>query len=204
MSKTVRPLVVVEDRVLPGFLAVAFLLVVGCAADERPDLDAPEYPCRVVVEFQAELGHVDDPAGILEWNDTRNIARTSEGRWIVRPLLVPQLLVYAPDGTFERTIGRLGEGPGEFRDHSSISVDRSDSIWVSDHGRIVVLDPSGSHARTVVNPGNHVEGFTPSNEPYSLATYGGPSARTETLHPGTTGPSRTGVWCPAMREASGM
>jgi len=153
-----------RHRWVLGALAAAYLL--GCAPDLQPD--ASDFPCRVEVEFLAELGQVDDPVGIVEWHDWRNIVRTAEGRWIVRPLLVPQLLLYAPDGSFERTIGRAGDGPGEFRDHSRISVDRSDSIWVSDQGRAVVLDPTGSHARTIVNPGYAVEGFTPSNEPYSL------------------------------------
>jgi len=170
-----------SDRSDPRALGAAVALAVavqavavlaGCAPDEP--FEAPEFPCTLAAEFQAELGHLDDPASIIDWQDFRNVVRMRDGRWIVRSIMVPQLFVYEPDGPFERTIGRAGEGPGEFNDPSTITVDRSDSIWVRDGGRIIVLDPEGAHARTMNAPGSEVDGFTPSNEPYALFVWAAP------------------------------
>lgn len=51
--------------------------------------------------------------------------------------------VLAPDGTLRDSIGRAGEGPGEFRRLSEVVMARSDSLYVLDgyRGRVSVFGP---------------------------------------------------------------
>ncbi len=129
----------------------------------------PDLPCTLAVEFLTELGHLDDPVSIIAPHDHRNIARTRDGRWIVVSVGMPPPLVYAADGSLGGTVGRVGEGPGEFVDPDRIAVDRTDSIWISDPGgRVVILDPDGVPARLLRSSGYVIDGFTPSNEPYTV------------------------------------
>lgn len=145
----------------------AAALLAGCGTDES--VDPADAVCTIAAEFQAELGHLDDPVSVVFQDDHRNVVRTLEGRWIVVGLTMPPPLLYAPDGTFEGTVGQVGDGPEEFLDPDRVVVDRTDSIWISDPGgRIVILDPRGNPARTIRSPGYVVDGFTPSNEPFSV------------------------------------
>jgi hypothetical protein len=62
-----------------------------------------------------------------------------------------ELIVYAPDGRIERTIGRRGSGPGEFAiatvDHF---VGRGDTLYVAhDRNRLSVFDSAGKWIRSV-------------------------------------------------------
>ncbi len=63
------------------------------------------------------------------------------------------LRVFDSTGRFIRTLGRLGDGPGEFRGISSIGSWR-DSVWVHDIGkaRVTIFSTSGGDPRIVAPP----------------------------------------------------
>ena len=56
--------------------------------------------------------------------------------------------LFEADGSYVRTIGRPGGGPGEFRAVNGIAVDSDDRLWVHNQGnlRYSVFDTSGSLA----------------------------------------------------------
>ncbi len=58
-------------------------------------------------------GALDDPA--LELNGVSGAIRTDDGRFVVVNNKPSEVRVYAPSGRIESVIGRVGEGPGEFR-----------------------------------------------------------------------------------------
>ena len=57
----------------------------------------------------------------------------------------PQLRVYDSTGSLVRTLGRLGDGPGEFRNPTGLTWDNAGRLWVLDplRARYVVYDTSG-------------------------------------------------------------
>jgi hypothetical protein len=78
-------------------------------------------------------------------------ARLADGRIVVANGGSNTLEVFAPDGRHERTLGRAGDGPGEFRALSWVGRASEDSIaaWDSAPGRLSVFTPQGGYARSV-------------------------------------------------------
>ncbi len=52
---------------------------------------------------------------------------------------------YDSSGTFLRTIGHAGEGPGEYRSPSAVALDADDNVYVAGQGKIVVFDMNGRY-----------------------------------------------------------
>ncbi len=71
------------------------------------------------------------------------IERLLDGRFVAIEAVDPQLLVFDSNGNFVRTLGRPGDGPGEFRWPQAIGLS-GDSLWVGDatHQRITLFTPS--------------------------------------------------------------
>ncbi|HYH79383.1 MAG TPA: hypothetical protein VEX86_06290 [Longimicrobium sp.] len=92
---------------------------------------APEYP----------LGHV---AGALILSDTLVVVGDRGSA---------QIRYFSPRGIHLRTLGRTGDGPGEFRRIDWIGA-RGDTVvvWDSFAARATLLKPDGTVARTVPVP----------------------------------------------------
>jgi len=58
---------------------------------------------------------------------------------------------FSSTGDFVRTMGRQGEGPGEFRDAMGIAFDPDGNAWIADGAlrRYSVFDPDGAFQRTL-------------------------------------------------------
>jgi len=79
---------------------------------------------------------------------------TTDGHMVVADREATHLKVLRPDGTLLDTLGRPGQGPGEFQDPSIVDVARGDSVYVFDNqlNRLVVFSPppAPTLARSVV------------------------------------------------------
>jgi hypothetical protein len=77
--------------------------------------------------------------------------RLSDGRVAVASSGQNAVRLFAADGRPERTLGRAGDGPGEFRTLFWIGVLPGDSIaaWDVANGRLAVFTPAGDLARSV-------------------------------------------------------
>jgi hypothetical protein len=64
-----------------------------------------------------------------------NLARDSKGRFIATFMETSPPRIFAPDGRFVRSLGRLGKGPGEF--------ERAYGVWQLPGDTIMVLDTRG-------------------------------------------------------------
>lgn len=81
--------------------------------------------------------------------------------------------VYDRSGVFVRTLGRVGQGPGEYRFPSSVLLDESENILVSDARSLVVFSREGLFLRNIllkafmpmpmVGPGGTIIGTTQPN-----------------------------------------
>jgi hypothetical protein len=77
------------------------------------------------------------------------VARDSRGNIYVLSSVLPQ--VFDSSGRFVRTLGRIGDGPGELRVPSSLAIDRGDSITVVDarSSKLSVFEPGGRFAHSL-------------------------------------------------------
>jgi len=77
-----------------------------------------------------------------------DIAIDAQGHLYALDTQLSQISVFSPDGEFLRTIGREGEGPGEFRRGSELFVTPDNKVGVAQMmpGKIVMLSPDGKPA----------------------------------------------------------
>jgi hypothetical protein len=86
----------------------------------------------------------------LVFGEISSIGLRSDGLVAVLDRPARQLRVFNRAGTLQFSVGRAGEGPGEFGDPIAVLVIPGDSlvVWDWDLGRIVVFGPGGITART--------------------------------------------------------
>lgn len=79
------------------------------------------------------LGAVDG-GGPQSFGRVADIATVGDGKVVVVDALANEVRVFTPEGVHERTIGRSGQGPGEFSSVSSVQVVAADTLAVFDRG----------------------------------------------------------------------
>ena len=131
------------------FLPFLFLAAPALWAQEVLNWDDFELcdDCEIEVTELVRLGDADGP-GIIEGGG-RLVAWDGELGYLVYPVGGAYIKVFGHDGTFQRKIGREGDGPGEFR--GIIDVDVVD-------GRIVVLDPRRGRIFVLSPTGEYITG----------------------------------------------
>lgn len=96
-----------------------------------------------------------------------DIALDSHGRILVADRQGPHFKVFDPSGTYLATVGRRGEGPGEFASPSGISVGPGDSIFVGDteRGLVSVFSPDYDWVRDLrISPAWQVNSMIPRSD----------------------------------------
>ena len=112
--------------------------------------------CTTCIEFE--------PVLTLMGSDSVPLSRPSkavafESSYVVTPTYAPsQVAVYATDGTLIETVGRPGQGPGEFAAGSALKIARGseDSIFVVERNRWHVFSPEREFVRTTILPASPV------------------------------------------------
>ncbi|MFW6202351.1 MAG: 6-bladed beta-propeller [Gemmatimonadota bacterium] len=69
-----------------------------------------------------------------QFGSIRSVAADSRGWIYVLEGMAQEIRVFRPDGSFSHTIGRRGEGPGEFTFASELTITPGDTLWVLDDG----------------------------------------------------------------------
>ncbi len=98
-----------------------------------------------------EVLAIGSMAGDESFGRIMDIAWDSRGRFLVADDHGgPHVKVFGSDGSYVRTIGREGEGPGEFLQPWGVAVDASDSLYVWDARRslISVFSPDHQFSRS--------------------------------------------------------
>lgn len=152
-----RPISWNADRLVAGarFTPSSFLVVVATigplavpASQSAGQSQCAGCPLSIELEPVVTLGA--DGAGPLLGTQTR-VVRSSSGHYIAAPTYDPGVIaVYDAEGQFVRTIGRIGDGPGEFREIVDLTIAEGDTLVVTDVGqRLSIFDSDFSHVRTL-------------------------------------------------------
>lgn len=81
---------------------------------------------------------------------TKSLEVDAKGRLFVYDRQSQDIRMFAPDGKFLRTIGRLGSGPGELRNAEGVAIARDGKLWVRDaaNARFSVFSPEGDFEKS--------------------------------------------------------
>ncbi|HRP08152.1 MAG TPA: 6-bladed beta-propeller [Gemmatimonadales bacterium] len=138
----------------------AILLVLSLAACGDPAFrkTVPEHSTASV---EADL-RIDPDSADLSPIGVMLVAR--DGRILVTQTQDGQIRVFGPDGASLGSLGRPGEGPGEFSRLTRIGW-IGDSIWALDPGlgRITIFDPDTGLVRSFTSPGTRAQGASDGN-----------------------------------------
>jgi hypothetical protein len=98
------------------------------------------------LEEELRIG-VDDGVGPDLFGHVSDIAVDDYGRIYILEDQAQEIRVFNPDGSFLRTIGRQGRGPGEFEDAVGLRWGPRGNLWVIDPGnaRYAVFDTTGTY-----------------------------------------------------------
>jgi hypothetical protein len=97
--------------------------------------------------FRIGSADADDPYVFPEaWS--LSLAIDSRDRIYVSDFQIGEVRLFAPDGTYLRTIARQGEGPGEVSQPVALAIDARDDLWIVDgrNRRYTVFDSAGALA----------------------------------------------------------
>lgn len=106
--------------------------------------------CTIALQKSATIGDSLDPV-LLDW--ATNVRRDQRGRYFATGYPGEQLLVFDSAGRFTRSLGRRGQGPGEFTSANRVRVGPDGSVHVFEtNRRVTVYDPELRLRRTTTLP----------------------------------------------------
>ena len=96
-----------------------------------------------------QIGELDGSEEFL-FVDIADVTLNSKGDIYVADRRLNEIRKFNKDGEYLSTVGRKGQGPGEFQDIRTVSVNRNDDLIVFDGGlgRISVFTDNGEHRET--------------------------------------------------------
>ena len=142
---------------------MAVLLAAGllgsCGTDREDTRMLPRW--GIASEPLFDVGAAQDDT-LHSFGDVTGATRLPDGSVVVADRLSASLRYFSPEGRFIRSVGRKGEGPGEF-DYLAALRRCGDSLHAQDIGprRITVFDLDGTLARTF-----SIAGPTAGQAPY--------------------------------------
>lgn len=111
---------------------------------------AREFAPRTTWSLGARLLEIGGGSGAgHEFASIRGVIRLSDGRVAVANGSTNELRLFAADGTLERTLGRSGTGPEEFRRLTRLLRSGDTLIGVDADSRAHVFEPSGTLLRSL-------------------------------------------------------
>ena len=114
------------------------MMLSGCGPDEAsPEFPDIEYKLVITDSIGVEIG---DDEYILGW--PVSLTHSPEGNIVFLDRMKHAAFMYTPEGEFIRTIGREGEGPGEFHVPSGLSFYSDGSLLIKDRDGITLFDSS--------------------------------------------------------------
>ena len=130
---------------------LAWLLATGpLVAQETIELAGED---RLLKPDFKEVYRIGSVAG-EEWEQFGNVRRVAfdgAGQLYVFDNQADRIYVVGPDGEYRRTLGRSGEGPGEFKSPDGLAVMRDGRVVIADvgHRAYHIFDASGEFGRMV-------------------------------------------------------
>lgn len=109
---------------------------------------------RISAQPVLTIGAIQGDAPYL-FHGILGVRRLSDGRLVVANQATSELRFFDSTGSHLHTIGREGDGPGEFRFMSLFWTRAGDTIVVSDARGLSILDPQGRFVR-LIQPGSAI------------------------------------------------
>lgn len=105
------------------------------------------------LEEDLRLGSVES-SGPEQFGEVTDLAVDAFGRIWVAEGQAQEIRVFGPDGSWVRTVGREGQGPGEFVGPDAVRWGPDGRLWVVDQGnaRVSVFDTAGNYLSGHVRP----------------------------------------------------
>lgn len=135
-----------SSRIRGFLLVLATLLGTSCSAASNDDLDAQTVA-------RCEFSFVVASSIEALFSDVGELDVDSQGHIYIMDYEKPVVTVLSPDGSVLRTMGREGQGPGEFGWVRRVQILPGDSLMVYDQklGRITVFLPHSDEVAYVTN-----------------------------------------------------
>jgi hypothetical protein len=116
-------------------LVLAFNVFIGCIANATPVLPPIDYILVITDSIGVEAGD-----SCYMFHLPVDVAFSPEGNIAVLDKLKHKAFIFTSDGEFIGTVGREGDGPGEFRLPSSIQFNAKGEFFIQDQRSIAVFD----------------------------------------------------------------
>jgi len=106
---------------------------------------------RIQLKLVRTLGDVNAEDETVAFYMPSGIALDNKGNLYILDTGNHRIQKFSPEGTFLATLGRQGQGPGEFSYPDSIDIDGAGKIWVSEpfNNRVQVLTLEGKEEKTL-------------------------------------------------------
>ena len=139
---------------------LALAIAAGACSDIPDDTLDTDRPLTAEFVEAFRVGDMDPPAW-AQFGSPPSLGFDGGGNLVVLNPDVPVVAVLDRDGRLVRTLGRGGEGPGEFSGPDDIYVWRDGTVAVADRGSgtYVVFAPDGSFDRQVNMSAAHVADY---------------------------------------------
>ncbi|MCJ7485828.1 MAG: NHL repeat-containing protein [Candidatus Aminicenantes bacterium] len=111
---------------------------------------------KVSLELVRKIGDIDTEDENVAFNYPTDIAVDKEGNIYVLDGGNTRIQKFGPDGKYLATIGRKGQGPGEFISPSSLDIDED--------GNLVVTDTAQSRLHVIIGGGKDVKSIVLKDE----------------------------------------
>ncbi len=106
---------------------------------------------QVSIEFVGNIGELETEDENLAFHIPSDIAKDGQGNIYILDAGNHRIQKFGPDGNYIETIGRRGQGPGEFYLPLSLDIDSRGYLYVSDpqNQRVQILKPDGTDYKTI-------------------------------------------------------
>ncbi|MCK5065323.1 MAG: 6-bladed beta-propeller, partial [Candidatus Fermentibacteraceae bacterium] len=119
-------------------ITISLISLIGCGPDETPpELPNIAYKLVITDSIGVEIG---DTNYILGW--PVSLTHSPDGNIAFLDRMKHAAFIYTPEGEFIRTIGREGEGPGEFHMPSGLEFYSDGSLLIGDQDGIALFNSS--------------------------------------------------------------
>jgi sugar lactone lactonase YvrE len=134
---------------------------------------------KIALELVRKIGDVDTEDEHLAFNFPSDVTSDKDGNIYILDSANARVQKFGPDGKYLATIGRKGQGPGEFIFPDALSLDKDGNLVVADsaQNRVHIIMGGGKDVRSFVINEGLISGVRPlpSGEFAGRAsTYGGP------------------------------
>jgi hypothetical protein len=110
----------------------------------------PELKLRIVFTEELSIGEVEGDENYM-FGQNIYFNTDEDGNFYVSDMDAHRIQKYDPDGKFILTIGREGQGPGEFGNFSFVGFDKDKNIYINDvlNSRISFFDKEGQYLKQI-------------------------------------------------------